>query len=119
MMQYYFPFKTWPLAIIKLMWSMCLNPFQESWWEDKGKEEGSKSKPCYGYRAKAMHNTEARKDTLSSGPSVCRGRKQGRQVERAAWKLLYAREAFHMLIRILCKNRIGQQCKLEGISEGY
>lgn len=33
-------------AVIKLMWSLCLNPFQEAWWEDKEKEEGSKSNPC-------------------------------------------------------------------------
>lgn len=47
-MQYYFPFKTWPLTVIKLMWSLCLNPFQEVWWKDKVKEEGSKSNPCCG-----------------------------------------------------------------------
>lgn len=32
MMQYYFPFKTQPVAVIKSMWSMCLNPFQEARW---------------------------------------------------------------------------------------
>lgn len=107
-MQYYFPFKTWSLAIIKLMCSMCLNLFKEAWWEDKGKEEGSESKPRYGYRAKAMHNIEARKSTLSSGPSLCRDREQGTQVEGAAWELLRAGEAFHTLIRIQCRNRIRQ-----------
>lgn len=57
-MQYYFIFKIWPLAVIKLMESLCLNPFQEAWWEDKEKEEGSKSnhamdkekKPCMAQR---------------------------------------------------------------------
>lgn len=36
-MQYYLPFKTRPLALIKLMWSLYLNPFQETWWEEKKK----------------------------------------------------------------------------------
>ena len=85
-----------------------MNPFQEAWWKDKGKEEGSKPKPCYGYRAKAMHNREAKKGTLSSGPSLCSSREQGRLVEGAAWELLHAREAFHTLIRMLCRNRIRQ-----------
>lgn len=97
MMRYCFPFKTWPLAIIKLMWSRCLSPLQKAWWVDKGKEEGSKLKPCYGYRTKAMHNREAKEGTLSSGRSLRRGREQSRQVEGAAWELLHAREACHML----------------------
>lgn len=53
--------KTWPLAVIKLMWSLCLNPFQEAWCEDKEKEEGFKSNPCCGQRAKAMHGIDAKK----------------------------------------------------------
>lgn len=67
-MQYYLPFKTWSFAVIKLMWSLCLNPFQEAWWEDKGKEKGSKSNPCCGQRAKAMHNTEAKKEPCQVAP---------------------------------------------------
>lgn len=47
--------------LLSIMWSMCLNSFQEAWWEVKGKVKSSKSKPFYGYTAKAMHNNRGRK----------------------------------------------------------
>lgn len=67
-------------------------PFQETQWGDKGKEGDPKSKPCHRCRAKAMHNIEAKKGTLSSGPSLCRGREPGRQAGAAAWELLHANQ---------------------------